>query len=133
MRPDLLDSRDKTIVVKPLLFLCSGCGDEKARTDFHEANYNDRKREVTSRCRDCRREDYHSKRYPTVCIQCMHHRPLDLNRTCRGCNEDNGFRQCLRCNELLPTFVEFRGTKRTCETCLATPRQASQPASSSTA
>ncbi len=116
MRENRLINLEKAAKTKR--FTCSGCGKEKLRTDFHEAHYNDRKREVTSRCRECRREDYHARRYPTVCIQCLKHRALDTNSICRGCNEDNGMRQCLRCCELLLSFVEFRGSRRTCTKCL---------------
>lgn len=113
-------------------YTCSGCGKPKLRSDFHEAHYDDRKREVTSRCRECRSEDYFSKRYDTICIQCMKHRPLDENETCKKCNAENGIRQCNGCSELLALYVEFRGERKTCEKCRAT-RRASAVAASAAA
>ena len=103
----------------PQTFVCSGCGEPKPRGEFHEAHYRDRKREVTSRCRACRSEDYFSKRYETICAQCMRHRPLDSNGICKRCNEETGMRECNGCREILLLFVEFRGARKTCEKCRA--------------
>jgi len=101
----------------PQLFECSGCGLLKPRSAYHEAHYTDRKRPVTSRCQECRSEDYFSKRYETVCAQCMRHRPLNSNGCCKYCNEEQALRECSACDEILPLFLCFDGKRTTCKNC----------------
>jgi len=99
-------------------FTCSKCQQAKPRAAFHEANARDRKREVTSQCRECRSEVYFEKRYPdSVCAQCLKHRPLDRNKICASCNEEAALRQCRQCTELLPVLLEFYGSRKTCKRC----------------
>lgn len=106
------------------LFPCSGCGHPQPRGHFHEAHYTDRGRPVTSRCRSCRREDYFSKRYTTICQQCSKHRPLDSNLLCRACNADNGVRQCRGiCQEILPVLLGFERSRTVCKQCRAVKRE----------
>lgn len=80
----------------------------------------DRIRQITPRCRSCRREDYFSKRYQTICMQCNHYRPLDTNDVCRGCNADNGVRQCKGvCSAILPILLSFERKRTICKDCRA--------------
>lgn len=104
------------------IFRCSGCGDKLPRRNFHEAHYLDRGRQVTSRCRLCRREDYYTKAYPnSICMQCLKHRPLDTNDICKGCNAANGVRQCHGvCNDILPILLGFERSRTICKLCRAT-------------
>lgn len=102
----------------PRPYRCSGCDQLKPRSDFHEAAARDRTRDVYSRCKECRRERYFSKRYATVCIQCLKHRPLNKNSICPDCNDESGLRECRGpCGLLLPLFLEFYGSRRTCKKC----------------
>ncbi len=114
----------------PQMFKCSGCELPRPRGEFHEAHYSDRKRPVTSRCQTCRSEDYFTKRYKTVCVQCTRHRPLDDNRVCKKCNEESALRQCRGpCNQILPSFLSFDGKRTTCKTCRKAKQQVQeQPA-----
>lgn len=106
-------------------YKCSGCENPKIRGDFHEAHYTDRERPVTSRCRECRSEDYFTARYKTVCGQCQRHRPLNNNRVCKRCNEDSGLRECRgTCGSLLPALLSFDGKRTTCKTCRKIKQQA---------
>lgn len=98
-------------------FRCSDCGDDKVRVDFHEERRDDRKRAVTSRCRQCRSDAYFAERYPEICIQCLKHRPIDSNKICPRCNDERGFRQCRICGDLKLKFFEFYGTRRICKDC----------------
>jgi hypothetical protein len=111
-------------------YMCSGCENPKVRGDFHEAHYTDRERPVTSRCRECRSEDYFKSRYKTVCAQCRRHRPLDQNRVCKKCNEESALRECRGpCGSLLPALISFDGKRTTCKSC----RKLTQPGQSWTA
>ncbi len=100
-------------------FSCSKCLKDKPRSAFHEAAADDRQREVTSQCRDCRSEKYFERRYPdTVCGQCLKHRPLDKNKICSQCNEDTGLRECKgECGELLSVFLAFYDKRKVCNSC----------------
>lgn len=100
-------------------YRCSGpCGLEKPRGDFHEWSEAGRLREVTSRCRECRSEDYFTKRYKTVCAQCMRHRPLDKNEVCARCNAESGLKQCHGpCGALLSLYLGFDANRKTCKHC----------------
>jgi len=97
--------------------MCSSCRDPKPRDEFHESVSEDRTRKVTSQCRECRSRSYFSKRYDTICDQCLQHRPLNKNRICSKCNEDSGLRQCRGCDELLPVLLQFEGIRKICKPC----------------
>ncbi len=102
----------------PTMYTCSGCKIPKPRGEFHEAHYTDRKRVVTSRCRECRSEDYFTDRYKTICGQCRRHRPLNQNHVCKQCNEDSGLRECRgTCSSILPALLSFDGKRTTCKSC----------------
>lgn len=99
-------------------YTCSRCNDDKPSRDFHEAKPSDRKRSVTSRCKECRREARYERLFETVCAQCLRHRALDKNKVCKKCNADSGLRQCRGpCVELLALYMEFDGRRTTCKTC----------------
>jgi len=116
------------------LFTCSGCNLPKPRGQFHEAHYSDRKRPVTSRCQECRSEDYFTKRYKTVCAQCGRHRPLNQNFVCKHCNEDTGLRECSGpCGALLPALLSFDGKRTTCKSCRKLKQQAASSAAAAPA
>src|ERR1017187_8524807 len=78
----------------PESFICSGCKKDLPRALFHEFASGCRKKPVTSKCRECRKEEYYSKRYSTVCICCMRHRPLNSNAQCKNCNTESVLREC---------------------------------------
>jgi hypothetical protein len=104
-------------------FRCSECGDDKERVNFHEEKRDDRKRQVTSRCAECRSDAYFAAKYPdTICIQCLKHRPLDSNQICPRCNDASGKRQCRVCCVLKLKFFEFYGNRRICKDCRRTRR-----------
>jgi hypothetical protein len=98
-------------------FVCAGCKKELPRSSFHEFRSEDRKRPVTSRCRDCRRRSYYSSRYETVCACCMENKPIDSNSICRKCNEEAGLRECVQCRKILPLYLKFYGRERRCKEC----------------
>lgn len=99
-------------------YLCAKCKDPLPRGEFHEWRATDRRRPVSSRCARCRSEDYYTKRYKTVCAQCLRHRPLDKNQVCAKCNAESGLRQCHGpCNALLPLYMEFDKNRKTCKKC----------------
>jgi hypothetical protein len=97
-------------------FKCTACELELPRNLFHEFQSEGRKRPVTSKCRKCRKEEYYTKRYNTICICCELHRPLDTNRQCKWCNENMGLKQCVKCKKILPLLLMFRDSRR-CITC----------------
>lgn len=101
------------------LFWCSKCRTKKPRNQFHEAKATDRKRPVTSQCRECRSEAWHERRYPdTICAQCLKHRALDKNRICGVCNEESALRQCRGpCREILPLYLKFEEKRLVCRDC----------------
>ena len=100
------------------MYKCSECGKEKERQEFHESKASDRKREVTSQCKECRKEGYYQKRYPDLCGCCLKPRPLDKNSVCRKCNMESGLRQCKGlCNQVLPVFLYFYGRSCICKEC----------------
>lgn len=108
-------------------YYCSKCERHKPRNAFHEANANDRQREVTSQCRDCRSGTYFERRYPgSICAQCLQHRPLDRNRICSACNGETGLRQCKVCRDLLPLYLLFYTGRRACKNCSKARRQRPQ-------
>ena len=99
-------------------FPCSKCKKELPRTSFHEFATDTRKRPVTSKCRDCRKEEYFSSKYETKCICCLKNRKVDDNQQCKECNEAAGIRECKQCKQLLPLFLMFYGKNRKCKKCL---------------
>ncbi len=101
------------------LFTCSKCHRQKPRSEFHK-RWNEKQNcwFVTSQCASCRSDAYLAKRYKTVCPQCLKHKPLDKNKICRHCNEENGLKQCSACGHLLPIFLEFYSRQRRCKRCL---------------
>lgn len=100
-------------------YKCSLCGQEKERQDFHESKASDRNREVTSQCKECRKESYYNQRYKEVCSCCLKHRPLDKNSVCRKCNAESGLRQCKgKCGRILPLFLYYYGRSCICKDCL---------------
>lgn len=112
---------------------CAGCLHQLPRNAYHEFKSPDRSRPVTSRCRECRREDYFRTRYPeTVCGSCKKHRPLNLNKVCARCNDEMGLRECLEPDHvgarLLPLYLSFYNRERTCKVCKKSkPKKASEP------
>jgi len=103
-------------------YTCTGpCGRaDLPRNAFHEFKSPRRGRQVTSRCRECRREDYFKARYPdTICGSCMKHRPVENDGICRNCHEELGLRICNDedCGKLLPSFLMFHGKSKVCKTC----------------
>lgn len=101
-----------------MTFLCSKCGLNKPRIAFHETRALDRQREVTSRCRECRKETRYESLYPeTICAQCLLHRELDQNKICADCNRESGLQECRRCKEMLPLFLSYHVGRRQCIAC----------------
>ena len=98
-------------------FICSGCKKDLPRALFHEFASGCRKKPVTSKCRECRKEEYYSKRYSTVCICCLHHRPLNSNAQCKLCNTESGLRECKKCLQILPMFLMYYGASKICKNC----------------
>lgn len=97
--------------------ICSKCNEPKTRRDFDECGYKDRKSQITPRCKECRSDDYYAKRYSTVCIQCLKHRPVNTNQICIKCNELSGLRQCKICNNLLIILLNFIAKSKVCKNC----------------
>jgi hypothetical protein len=98
-------------------YKCAGCGSVLPRSRFHEFRGQDRTRPVTSRCKACRSEAYYESKYLTKCACCLKSRELDVNLSCKACNEASGLRQCLKCGEVLPLYLKFYGRSRTCKNC----------------
>ena len=97
---------------------CSGCKRVLPRVAFHETTAQDRLREVTSQCRECRSESYFKRRYPeTKCAQCLKHRPIDSNKNCPKCNEEGGLRECHSCLRVKSSMLDFYGSKKRCHDC----------------
>jgi hypothetical protein len=98
-------------------FTCSGCDLPLSGAAFHQAKSPGRARQVASRCRGCRREDYYAARYPTVCACCQKHRPIEADKMCRGCLDAQGLRFCRSCTQVLPLLFKFYGASRVCKDC----------------
>jgi hypothetical protein len=101
---------------------CAGpCGrTDLPRAAFHEFKSGRRRRGVTSRCRECRREDYFEARYPdTTCASCQKHRPVSAtDQVCRACHEAMGLRECTGpCGRILAALMFFYGRSCKCKDC----------------
>lgn len=98
-------------------YKCSKCEKNLPHALFHEALYTDRKRQVASRCRECRSDDYHATKYDRNCMACLKPRRLDSNGICNRCNDDAGKRECRKCGEMKLRYFNFYGPRRVCISC----------------
>lgn len=97
-------------------YRCSGCDRDLEHRDYHERGPS-RRRPTMSRCRRCRSEDRYARLYPATCPQCLRHRPLDGDGTCRACNADRGLKECRVCHRLRVIFLDFYAKRRVCIPC----------------
>jgi len=114
-------------------YRCSQCRFPKDRSEFHEELRPDRKRPVSSKCSDCRSDNYHATKYDQKCMACLKPRALDSNGICNRCNDAAGKRQCRLCNEMRLRYFDFYERRRVCRHCMAARRTKITPPSAALA